>query len=131
MNENDSRPYREIIPLNDEIDRILQASPFQYLGGDNPRVDVYQTPTEVIVKADVPGVTKKNLKVVVDTHHIQLSGQTSKTDLHLDGNVRSIHNYSGNFTRTIDLPVPVQAERAVTDYSDGIVSIVVPKVEQS
>lgn len=130
MNDHDSRPFRGIAPLNDEIDRVLQSSPFQYLGGENPRVDVYQTPTEVIVKADIPGVAKKDLKISIDANHIQLSGRTSTSGEYQDENVYQAHSYSGSFTRTIDLPAQVQAEEAVTEYRDGILSIVLPKLHQ-
>ncbi len=96
-----------------------------------PRVDIYQTEKDVIVKAEIPGVTKENLNVIVDENSIKLSGQSKRDEVFSDENVYRKERYYGSFSRTIPLPVEVRTEEAKAEYRDGILSITVPKLEPS
>lgn len=80
-----------------------------------PRVDVYQTEKDVVVEAEIPGVSKEDLDIYIDENSIKLSSRTER-------------DY-GSFSRTIPLPVEVKSEDAKAEYRDGILSITVPKVE--
>ncbi len=123
-------PFRDIDNIGREMNHFFESSPFGVFGrSTSPRIDVYQTENSVILKAEIPGVSKDDLNVYVDENSIRLSGQTKKGDDYKEDNVYRTERYYGSFSRTIPLPVEVKSEQAKAEYKDGILSITVPKVE--
>jgi HSP20 family protein len=123
-------PFRDIDNIGKEMSGFFENSPFGFFSkATSPRIDVYQTENDVILKAEIPGVSKEDLNVYVDENSIRLSGQTKRGSEFKDDNVYRTERYYGSFSRTIPLPVEVKSEQAKADYKDGILSIVVPKVE--
>lgn len=122
-------PFRDIDNIGREMNNFLENIPFNFFKGNSPRVDVYQTEQEVIVKAEIPGVSKEDLNVYIDENSIRLSGQMKRDEQYKDENVYRTERVYGSFSRTIPLPVEVQSEQAKAEYKEGILSISVPKVE--
>lgn len=123
-------PFREADNFSKDLGNFFDFSPFRYFGGmSSPRVDVYQTDTDVVVKAEIPGITKEDLNVYVDENSIRLSGQSKRDTEYKDENVYRTERFYGSFSRTIPLPVEIKSEQAKAEYKDGILSITVPKVE--
>jgi HSP20 family protein len=102
-----------------------------FSGFSSPKVDVYQTENNVIVKAEIPGVSKEDLNVFIDENSVKLSGQSKRENEFKDENVFRTERYYGSFSRTIPLPAEVKSDKAKAEYKDGILSITVPKVEPS
>ena len=106
--------------------------PMKLFGGfSSPRVDIYQTENDVVVKAEIPGVSKEDLNLYIDDNSIRLSGQTKKENEFKDENAFRTERHYGSFSRTIPLPVEVKSDQAKAQYKDGILSITIPKVEPS
>lgn len=123
-------PFREMENFSRGIGNFFDFSPFRFFSGMNsPRVDVYQTDTDVVVKAEIPGITKEDLNVYVDENSIRLSGQSRRDNQYKDENIYRTERYYGSFSRTISLPAEIKAEQAKAVYKDGILSITVPKAE--
>ncbi|AUS95379.1 heat-shock protein Hsp20 [Clostridium thermosuccinogenes] len=123
-------PFREMDNIGREMSNFFDF-PSKLFSGSPPRVDVYQTEKDVIVKAEIPGVSKEDLNLYIDDNSIRLSGQTKKEKELKDENVYRSERYYGSFSRTIPLPVEVKSEEAKAEYKDGILSIIIPKVEPS
>ena len=114
------------------IDSFLDNTPFSvYNRGNKPRVDVYQTEQEVIVKAEIPGVPKEDLNVYIDENSVRLSGQTKRDEQYKDEHIFRTERAYGSFSRVIPFPVEVNSDQAKAEYQEGILSISVPKVEPS
>jgi HSP20 family protein len=125
-------PFRDVDNIGKEMSNFIDYLPSRLFGGiSTPRVDVYQTETDVVVKAEIPGVSKDDLNLYVDENSIKLSGQSKKESEFKEENVYRTERYYGSFSRTIQLPVEVKSEKAKAEYKDGILSIVVPKLEPS
>ena len=103
-------PFRE---RGRELIDYFEGFPSRFFAEANmPRVDIYQTEKDVIVKAEIPGVTKENLNVIVDENSIKLSGQSKRDEVFSDENVYRKERYYGSFSRTVPLPVEVRTEEA-------------------
>lgn len=123
-------PFRDIDNVSKEMNTFFENSPFGIFSRvTSPRIDVYQTENDIIVKAEIPGVSKEDLNVYVDENSIRLSGQTKRGNEYKDDNVYKTERYYGSFSRTIPLPVEVKSDQTKAEYKDGILSITVPKVE--
>ena len=123
-------PFRDIDNISREMSNFFDFSPLKFLGGmSSPRVDVYQTENDVVVKAEIPGVSKEDLNLYIDENSIRLSGETKRDKEYKNEDMYRTERYYGRFSRTIPLPVEVKAEHAKAEYKDGILSIIVPKVE--
>lgn len=96
-----------------------------------PRVDIYQNENEVILKAELPGISTEDISLFVDEGSVRLSGMSKQETEVKYENAFRIERYYGNFSRTIPLSVEVKAEQATAEYKDGILSITIPKAKLS
>jgi len=124
-------PFRDIDNIGRDVGNFFDFPSKLFAGMSSPRVDVYQTENDIIVKAEIPGVSKEDLNVYIDENSIKLSGQTRKENELKDENAYRTERYYGSFSRTIPLPAEVKSDQARAEYRDGILSITVPKVEPS
>jgi len=124
-------PFRDVDSFSREMNNFFDIPARLFGGLSSRRVDVYQTERDVVVKAEIPGVTKEDLNLYIDENSIRLSGQTRRENDFKDENAYRTERYYGSFSRTIPLPVEVKSEQAKAEYKDGILSITVPKVEPS
>jgi HSP20 family protein len=96
-----------------------------------PRVDVYETEAEYVVKADVPGVTKDDLDVTVHEDVLMLKGETKHDEeINEEGYVRRERRY-GRFERSIPLPGGVKPDDVKASFKDGVLEVRLPKTEPS
>jgi len=120
-------PFREI---DRDMFKFMENLPYGFSGRSiSPRVDVYETDDKIVVKAEIPGVSKEDLNIYVNENSIRLSGQTKRESDFKDENAYHSERYYGSFSRTIPLPVEVKSEAANASYKDGILSITLPKAE--
>lgn len=125
-------PFRDMDHISREMESFMDRVPFGFFGrGNSPRVDVYETKENVVVKAEVPGVAKEDLNIHLDEHSIRLSGQTKRDQEFKDEDVYRSERFYGSFSRIIPLPAEVKSEEAKAEYKDGILKITVPKLESS
>lgn len=123
---------KDMDDIGRDMANFMDKMPFGFFGkGFSPRVDIYETGQDVVVKAEIPGVSKEDLNVYIDDNSIRLSGNTKRDTEFKDENTYRSERFYGSFSRTIPLPVEVKPENARAEYKDGILSITVPKVESS
>jgi len=116
------RPWRWERP---SFSDLLQ---FEFQG---PRVDVIDREDEVLVKAEIPGVSKDDLEVSVDESTVTIKGQTSHEEKEEKGDYYRSEIRRGAFSRTIALPREVDASEAKATFKDGILELSLPKVAKS
>lgn len=94
-------------------------------------VDVYQTPTEIIVKAPIAGVRQEDLEVTITDEQIIIRGERhDKQDQPIEGYLVQ-ECYWGSFSRTYQFPIAVNSEKASARLIDGILTVAVPKAAQA
>jgi HSP20 family protein len=122
--------FRDIDNITRDMTNFLYRVPFDLFGRANiPLVDVYESNDNVIVKAEIPGVSKEDLNVYVNENSIRLSGQTRNGAEYKDKNIYRSERFYGNFSRIVPLPVEVKSDEAQAEYTDGILKITIPKLE--
>lgn len=96
-----------------------------------PRCDVSETKSEVIVVADIAGVSPDNIVIAVEGNHMVISGIRREPDSAVRRNYLQMEISYGTFERVLVLPARVDAGEARAGYDDGFLEIRLPKVSQS
>jgi len=95
----------------------------------SPKVDVYEEGNDVIVKTEVPGMEKDEIEISLDGNTLILKGEKKKEEKIEDKDYSYCERYFGAFTRTIELPTDVQADKVTAALKNGVLNIRLPKLE--
>jgi HSP20 family protein len=96
-----------------------------------PAVEVSDTKDNVVVKAQVPGMSKDNIQVNITDDTLTLKGEMKEEEKKEEKNYYRQEFRYGAFSRTITLPAAVQADKATAQLKDGILEISIPKSEET
>jgi len=124
-------PFGELVGefsrVQDEINRLFGTR--WPVGGSGPALTVWADEHNVYVEADLPGVDPARLDVSV-TEGNQLTLQGERTPPEVAGAVwvRQERGY-GKFSRSVTLPVLVDADKVEAKYEDGVLKLTLPKHE--
>jgi len=96
-----------------------------------PDVEVLHRNNELIVRADLPGLTRNDIKVDVTEDHITIEGERRQEhEDERDGVYRSERSY-GNFRRDVPLPPGTISDQAKASFRDGVLEITMPAAPES
>jgi HSP20 family protein len=125
-------PSEGLATLQREMNRLLESfvdrSPGRF--GESmsaPAVEVSDIKDAVVVKAQVPGVSKEQLQVTVSEGLLTIKGETKEEEKKEEKNYLRREFHYGAFSRTVPLPAGVQTEKATAQLKDGILEITIPK----
>ena len=93
-------------------------------------VDVYQTPTEIVIKAMVSGVKPEDLSINITRDMVTIKGRRETAREIADDNYFQRELYWGSFARTILLPAEVEVEEAEALEKHGLLVIRLPKIDK-
>ena len=96
-----------------------------------PRVDIVDRDDDIMVRADVPGVNKENLDVSFTDNTITIKGSISEEKKEEKGDYFRNETMKGTFSRTMYLPSDVDGSNAESTFKDGVLEVVVPKLEKA
>lgn len=100
-------------------------------GGMTPSVDVIERDDEVVVKAEMPGVDKKDLEVSVTQNSVTIKGSTSREEKEEKGDYYRCEISRGSYARTVSLPAEVDEKNAKASFKDGLLELSLPKLKKS
>lgn len=96
-----------------------------------PKVDVIDRDDEIVVKAEVPGVDKKDIEVTTTDNTVTIKGKTSHEETEEKGDFYRCEISRGAFSRTVALPGEVDGTQAKASFKDGILELTLPKQAKS
>ncbi len=128
-------PAREMMTLREAMDHLFDDAFTRPLGrlGDNsmPAIDMYQTDSEVVVKAAIPGYKAGDVQINVTGELLNLRGEMHQVDEKDDKSWQIREQRYGSFERNVMLPVPVRTDKANAEFEDGILTITLPKADEA
>lgn len=92
-----------------------------------PAVEMFETTTDVIVRAELPNIDPKQLDITVTADMITLKGETKHEEEQKERNYYYRELVYGTFMRTLKLPVAVKGAEAKAVYKDGVLEVTIPK----
>ena len=129
-------PYRELAQLSERLDRMINEG---YTTGRRedgfgswiPPVDIFEKAENLVIRVEVPGIDKDDLDVQIENGVLTLRGERHRDQDVTDENAYRVERLFGSFTRSFTLPTTVDPSRVGASYKDGILEIVVPKMEEA
>ena len=116
-------PFRAMLP---EWGRLEQRLDFVA-----PRVDVIDREEEVLVRAEIPGVEKKDIHVDLSGQLLTIKGERRHEERKEKGEYFRAEIASGSFSRTIRMPEDVDLEKAKAEFKDGMLEVHLPKTHKT
>lgn len=104
---------------------------FEGFGMRCPRIDVVDHENEMLVRAELPGVDKKDIDISLSENMMTLRGTTRHEEKVEKDNYFRTEISQGSFLRSVYLPVEVDSDKATASLRDGILEVKLPKVEAS
>jgi HSP20 family protein len=131
-------PWRDMMTLREAMDRLFEESfvrPVRGWGeGSRERpfrlpLDVYTTPEEIVIAVSLPGLTPDEVDIVIEGDALTIRGAL-RPPL---GNVEYLFQERpyGEFSRTLTLNVPVEADKAEAVFENGVLTLTLPKAEET
>jgi HSP20 family protein len=95
-----------------------------------PRMDVYQKNGNLVIKAELPGLTKDDVQLTLDRGDLVIAGhKKAETEVKEDEYYRMERAY-GTFTRRVPLPFEVTPEQVTANFADGVLEVTLPKPDE-
>jgi HSP20 family protein len=129
-------PFRGFSTLHDQVNRLFNES-IRGQGDESaltnwaPAVDIYETPNELVLKADLPDVDEKEIDVRVENNLLTISGERKFEKSASEENYLRVERAYGSFSRSFSLPNTVNPEAIRAEYKNGVLSVNLPKREES
>jgi HSP20 family protein len=129
-------PFRGFNSLQEQVNRLFEGSmrgtePESSLTAWAPAVDVYETENELVVTADLPGIDEKDLDVRIEKNMLTIRGERKMEKTVNEDNFLRVERAYGSFSRSFSLPNTVNTEAIKAEYNGGVLTVRLPKREES
>jgi HSP20 family protein len=127
-------PARSLrVDLDRMFDSLFTGSP---VNGDlaplyAPAVDIEETSEEFVIKADLPGISQKDVKVSLEGDTLTIRGERKQENETRKNGMHRSERIHGAFQRTFRLGTPVRNDKVKAQYKDGVLEVHIPKAEEA
>ncbi len=136
-------PFRRMTNLRDEVDQLFDyafgrllgqhegGGSAQMLEGWGPAVNLYDDKEALTVQAELPGMKKEDIQINLQDGFLTISGERKQEEKYESAQSYRSERFLGRFHRSISLPTEVDAEKIKASYTDGILTVTLPKSEKA
>ena len=120
------------IRFDDRFDRLIERT----FGRDRrarwmPAMDVYETDEQIVVTVELPGMRAEDVEVSVEDSTLTVGGSREVSSEVEQERYHRIERRYGAFSRAVTLPPQVDTSKVDARFSDGVLTIEIPKVEKA
>jgi HSP20 family protein len=130
-------PFRDLNLLQGRMNRLFEDAGRGWNGEEpaattswSPSVDIYETENEIIVKAELPGIDRKDITLNLENNVLTLKGERKFEKETKQDSYHRIERSYGTFSRAFSIPATVDDDKIRADYKDGVLTISLPKKDQ-
>jgi HSP20 family protein len=126
-------PFADVVTLQEAMDRLMEDgySTRQQPDNRNRRfrlpIDAYVTPEEIVVVANMPGIKPEDVEIILEGDTLTLRAERPAPLQNVNYVIQE-RTY-GTFQRTLNINIPVDAEKAEAKFDNGLLTLTVPKAE--
>jgi len=119
-------------PMDNMFSRLFDDWPLTGRGlhAVSPAIDLMEVDDNFSVRAELPGMTDEDIELSVMDDVLTISGE-KKIDKPTEAKYHHAERSSGKFRREIHLPVPVDADKVVAGFTNGVLTVTLPKSDQA
>ena len=131
MGDSWGRTFPSLLPSFSSLFRPSRTLMGEAFSLRAPAVDLYEGEEEVVIKAEVPGLEKGDLKVDLTDSMLTISGEKKKEeDIKEEAYTYSERSY-GSFSRSLQLPCAVKSDKAKATFKNGVLEVKLSKTEEA
>ncbi len=93
----------------------------------SPPTDLIETTDRLVIRVEIAGMKKSDFSIHIDQKRVIISGQ--RTESHEDRSFHRMEIAFGEFESDIALPVTIDVDKVSADYTDGFLTIILPKTQ--
>jgi HSP20 family protein len=127
-------PLRELDEMSSRLSRIFAQPLSARLTGDGetfadwaPAIDVQETESEYLVKADLPEVKKDDVKISVQDGVLAVEGERRQEKEEKGKTFHRVERSYGKFVRRLSVPTDVDQQKVSAEFKDGVLNVHLPK----
>jgi HSP20 family protein len=131
------RPF-EFDRIRREMDRLwdsfLEGRPMRRAGDGGewlPSIDVSETKSDLVIKAELPGMDPKDIDISMNNGFLTIKGEKKHEREEKDENYHLVERSYGSFTRSVRLPREVQSDKVIASFKNGVLRVTLPKSEEA
>ncbi|KUK65560.1 MAG: Molecular chaperone [Desulfotomaculum sp. 46_80] len=129
-------PMKDLSNLRHSINRIFDENLSPMIGRtgtmDNPwtfPVDIHENEDNIIVRAEIPGLEKDEIKVHFVNNQLSIQGERANEQKKEDARFLKIERSYGSFYRSFNIDFPIKEDAITANYKNGMLEITLPKKE--
>jgi HSP20 family protein len=129
-------PVGNLAALHDQLSRLFESG-FPARADNSalttwvPAVDIYETENELVLKADLPEISEKDLDVRIENITLTICGERKFEQRVKEGSYLRTERTYGSFSRSFSLPSTVNTDAIKAEYKDGVLTVELPKRAES
>ncbi len=127
-------PFNEVVSLREAMDRLFEDSVISpragFAASRGLAANLYETAEGFTLQVPMPGVHPEDVEITAQQDTLSLKWQT-KVQIPEGATVHWNSFQSGQYQQSFTLPAPINSERAEAHYSDGILTLTLPKAEHA
>jgi HSP20 family protein len=131
-------PFRDLRNLHEEVNRLFTGNVGRTFedegiarGSWSPSVDIYENKEQIVLEAELPGMSREDFDLSVENNVITLRGERHFEKKDETDNYHRVERAYGAFLRSFTLPNTVSGEGATADYRNGVLRVLLPKKEET
>ena len=132
-------PFKDLICMQDKMSRLFEDSFLRSMDGEevaangawSPVVDIYEKKDSIVLKAEVPGLEKDDISVVVKENVLTIKGEKKQENEVADDKFLRVERTYGSFQRSFNLSKTVDQDKLKAAYKNGVLMITLPKVPEA
>ena len=131
-------PLRDLLSIHDRMNRLFEQTLYHSRteGGISastwaPAVDIYETPETIVMKADLPGLTREEIEIEIHDNTLTIKGERRFAKDVQQENYLRVERAYGPFERSFTLPTGVRQEEIRASFRDGVLELLLPKAEEA
>lgn len=117
--------------FEDLATRMPESAGGEDSGDWTPKIDLYELPDRIVLRADVPGVPAEDLEIRLEGGHLVLIGRREQPKDLEPSAVRRLERPFGSFVRRYALPDAIDPEQVRASYAAGVLEVVLRKREET
>ena len=133
-------PFRDVMTLQDRMNRLFDQALSRPRADDEegltastwvPAVDIFETADSIVMRAELPGVSRENIDIQVRDNTLTLKGERKFEREVKDENYLRVERSYGAFQRAFSLPTLIQQDTIKAVFKDGVLEVTMPKAVEA